>query len=68
MTYPKPATPLPWVQGVFATHVDDWKYCVHAASAFPHLVAALEAILYDEYHREHIARTALAIARGEVTL
>lgn len=64
--YPKPYTPLPWCQGVFATHNDDWKYAHHTAHAFPHLVAALEEIVpTNKWDRQTIDR-ALAIARGEV--
>lgn len=81
-TYPTPATPLPWTEfkprnTVYGKHGEpvtschyaaDMAYIVHAANAFPHLVAALEAMLRDDHFglASSGARHALAIARGEV--
>lgn len=111
--YPKPATPLPWLQGTTAdvgysatgpyliwtvkgtgcglvattapwcqpydAQQVDAAYIVHAANAFPHLVAALEALQLqalqsdvndpaNEWGHEalEMTRGALAIAHGKL--
>jgi|HubBroStandDraft_5_1064220.scaffolds.fasta_scaffold453244_2 hypothetical protein len=74
--YPEPATPLPWNEDTELHRSGDWPYIVHAANAFPHLVAALEEVepfvalngdLADEGDNALLLRicNALAIARGE---
>lgn len=73
MTYPTPATPLPWhghkaditaVRSVMGSQ--DTRYIVHAANAFPHLVAALEEIAKGNTEATKLSLRALAIARGEL--
>lgn len=64
--YPKPATPLPWRASGCLSDCDV-PYLIHAANAFPHLVAALEEIAgVCSDHPTVLARRALAIARGEM--
>jgi hypothetical protein len=64
-TYPKPATPLPWKTRL-PLDPDDVVYIRYAANAFPHLVAAIEALLHEERSAWTKAKDALRIARGEV--
>jgi hypothetical protein len=75
VTYPKPATPLPWPRDkVPANLIGNCVYINRAANAFPHLVSALEAMVDRwEPDTEGLDRVmwenaceALAIARGEV--
>jgi hypothetical protein len=70
--YPEPSTPLPWTHAPGTPR--DFTYMLHAANAFPALVAALETAVQfidPDYFDGVVAiaciDAALDIARGEVT-